>query len=123
MSEHSTLAAEPATDAGEAAAWVLPGPHGDPASCLQRIRYICQRNPDLYAAVATVVATHQGVPRDRLAEALRMNRAELQAHAVEDLVNLLKAAWNGGRDGFEAVLRTRKNSERKTGALPFIRPD
>jgi hypothetical protein len=119
-------AADPADAASEDGlpTWLLPSGQGDPAACLQRIRWICQNVADLHSAVFTVVATHPGVPRDRLAEALRLHRPDLRAHNAADVHSLINGLWNGSRDGFDAVLRTRKNSERKSGgALPFIRPD
>ena len=36
---------------------------------------------------------------------------------------MINGLWNGGKDGFEAVLRTRKNAERRNTALPFVKPD
>lgn len=108
---------------GELPTWLLPSGQGDPAACLQRIRWICQNVAELHGALFTVVATHPGVPRDRLAEALRLHRPDLRAHSAADVLSLINGLWNGSRDGFDAVLRTRKNSERKSGGLPFVRPD
>jgi hypothetical protein len=90
---------------------------------LQRIRWLCENVPDLYSAVLTVTATHQGVPRAQLAAALRQFRPELQVHSPHDVAGMIKGLWHGGKDGFEAVLRTRKTAERRAAALPFVRPD
>lgn len=107
----------------QALAWLLPGQHGTAAASLQRIRWICEQVADLHGAVLAVAATHQGVPRDQLAAALRQFRPELQMHSAHDVKGMLNGLLNGGRDGFEAVLRTRKTSDRRTGSLPFVRPD
>lgn len=107
----------------EALGWLHPGQHGTPAACLQRIRWICEQMPDLYSAALTVVATHQGVPRDQLAAALRQFRPELQVHSAHDVAGMLNGLLNGGKDGFEAVLRTRKTSDRRATSLPFVKPD
>lgn len=107
----------------DALTWLRPGRHGTPADCLQRIRWICEQVPDLYSAAITVAATHQGVPRDQLAAALRQFRPELQVHSLPDVAGMINGLWNGGKDGFEAVLRTRKTSDRRVGALPFVKPD
>jgi hypothetical protein len=103
--------------------WLLPGQQGTPAICLQRIRWICEHVPDLYCAAITVAATHQGVPRDQLAAALRQFRPELQVHSPRDVTGMVNGLWHGAKDGFEAVLRTRKTSDRRSSALPFVRPD
>ena len=68
-----------ANEPGDALAWLHPSQHGTPAACLQRIRWICEQMPDLYSAAVTVVATHQGVPRDQLAAALRQFRCTARA--------------------------------------------
>ena len=112
-----------ANEPGDALAWLHPSQHGTPAACLQRIRWICEQMPDLYSAAITVAATHQGVPRDQLAAALRQFRPELQMHSPRDVAGMINGLWNGGKDGFEAVLRTRKNAERRNTALPFVKPD
>jgi len=110
-------------DPADALSWLRPDQHGLPAECLQRIRWICAEMPDLYSAAITVAATHQGVPRDQLAAALRQFRPELQVHSPRDVAGMINGLWNGGREGFEAVLRTRKNAERRTTGLPFVKPD
>jgi hypothetical protein len=112
-----------ATNDDDMPTWLLPTRHGDPATCLQRIRWICQNVAELHTAMVTVVATHPGVPRERLADALKLHRPDLRAHSAADVLSLINGLWNGSRDGFDAVLRTRKNSERKGGGMPFLRPD
>ena len=39
----------------------------------------------------------------------------------DDVVGLLTAIWNGGRSGFDAVLRTRANSPRGGGGLSWVK--
>jgi hypothetical protein len=104
-------------------AWLRPDQHGTPAACLQRIRWICEQMPDLYTAVFTVVATHQGVPREQLASALRQFRPELAANTAQDVVGMINGLWNGGKDGFEAVQRSRKSAGRRAVAMPFVKTD
>jgi len=117
------VAADLSTELDASLQWLLPNQHGDPVTCLQRIRMICLSNPDLFSTLMTVVATHQGVPRERLAAAVQQFRPDLRSFSQEDVVSLFNGLWNGGRSGFDSVLRTRKSGERKAAAMPFIRPD
>jgi len=103
------------SDAAEALAWLLPGHRAAPADALKRIQALCSGWPDLYAAMFLVLATHQELPRDMLAAAIKQFRADLDAYTREDVVSLLTAIWNGGKSGFDAVLRTRANSPKKGG--------
>jgi hypothetical protein len=84
---------------------------------------MCEQFPDLHDAMLSVVATHQGIARPRLAAALQQFRPELRAMPPQDVLSLVNGLLNGGRDAFDAVLRTRKSSERRASALPFVRPD
>jgi len=95
--------------------WLLPGHRAAPAEALKRIQALCAAWPDLHSAMLVVLATHQELPRDMLAAAIKQFRSDLDAYTREDVVSLLTAIWNGGRSGFDAVLRTRANSPRKGG--------
>lgn len=95
--------------------WLQPGHRFAPAEALRRIQALCAAWPDLYAAMFLVLATHQELPRDMLAAAIKQFRADLDAYTREDVVSLLTAIWNGGKSGFDAVLRTRANSPKKGG--------
>jgi hypothetical protein len=97
-------------------AWLLPGARPAPAEALRRIQQLCAAWPDLYAAMFVVLATHQALPRDVLAAAIKQFRPDLEAYSREDVMGLLVAVWNGGKSGFDAVLRTRANAPRKAGA-------
>jgi hypothetical protein len=44
---------------------------------------------------------------------------DAESLSPEDLQGLLTAALNGGRQGFDAVLRTRKGGERKSVSIPW----
>jgi hypothetical protein len=104
--------------------WISPLHRAAPAEALARIRSICAQMPDLYAATVTVLATHQGVPREMLAAALKQARRDADALSRDDVVSLLNASWNGGREGFNAVLRTRRGEGNRPRGLPsWIKPD
>lgn len=112
------------TELDAALGWLRPRHHGHASECLQRIRWLCEQVEDLHGALLLVVATHQGIPRHQLASAVRQFRPELAGMPVEDVHSLINGLLNGGRDGFEAVQRSRKGARRpKTTDLPFIRPD
>jgi len=49
-------------------AWVLPGQSPSPAEAIPRIAALCQAWSDPYLALFTVLATHQGLPREVLAD-------------------------------------------------------
>jgi hypothetical protein len=95
--------------------WLLPGHRAAPAEALKRIQTLCGAWPDLYAVMFLVLACHQELPRDMLAAAIKQFRADLDAYSREDVIGLLTAIWNGGKSGFDAVLRTRANSPKKGG--------
>jgi hypothetical protein len=107
----------------EAPHWLLPRQAGSPVNCLRRIRWICQAVPDLFEAVLLVCATHQGVPRPSLAAAIKRYHPAVAALSVEDVQGLVNGLLNGGRDGLEAVQRSRKNGARRQSPMPFLRPD
>lgn len=101
--------------------WLQPGHRFAPAEALRRIQALCAAWPDLYAAMLIVLATHQELPRDMLAAAIKQFRADLDPYTREDVVSLLTAIWNGGKSGFDAVLRTRANSPKKTGGFSWVK--
>lgn len=103
--------------------WLRPDAGADPVACLKRIRWMCDQVPDLASLVLLVGATHQGVPRARLAAALHHCRAELATMPEADVLSLVNGLLNGARDGFDAVLRSRKGANRRATAMPFLRPD
>lgn len=96
--------------------WLRPGHRAAPAEALKRIQALCIAWPDLHAAMAVVLATHQSLPREMLAVAMKQFRTDLEAYSREDVTSLLTAVWNGGRSGFDAVLRTRANSPKRGAA-------
>jgi hypothetical protein len=93
--------------------WITPGEHGPPAVALARLRAICERMPDLHAAMFALLGTHQGLPREILAAALLQFRADARSWKADDLVALMTAVWTGGKEGFDAVSRARRKGERK----------
>lgn len=101
----------------DALGWLLPGQHGTPAEVLPRIQFICQQQPDLFSAMLLLVATHQGLPREILAAATKQCRSDLDDLSREDVAGLYTSILNGGRDGFDAVLRARRKSQRKSGGF------
>jgi hypothetical protein len=107
---------------GEPLAWLQPGHRAAPAEALKRIQALCAAWPDLHAAMFVVLATHQELPRDMLAAAIKQFRTDLDVYSREDVVGLLTAIWNGGRSGFDAVLRTRANAPKKgAGGLSWVK--
>ncbi len=101
--------------------WLIPGHHGSPAEALLRIGAICQSHTDLYSALLTVLATHQGLQRDILAAATRQFRPELADLTRDDVSALLVSIWVGGREGFNATLRARRKGDRKGAALGWVK--
>ncbi len=102
-------------------AWLLPGHRAAPAEALRRIQALCAAWPDLHAALFVVMASHQALPRDMLAAAVKQFRSDLDPYSREDVVSLLTAIWNGGKSGFDAVLRTRANSPKKGNNLSWLK--
>lgn len=98
-------------------AWVLPGQHGSPTDVLPRIRVICDQVTDLFDAMFLLLATHQGVPREILATATKQCRSDLAALGRDDIVGLYISIQNGGRQGFDAVLRAKRKDKRSGGGL------
>jgi len=96
-----------------------PNHRSVPAQALLRIKQICDLMPDLFNAVLAVQMTHLSISRDILATAIKQFRSDTGTLTREDLAGLLTAAVNGGRQGFDAVLRSRKGTERKSGGAAF----
>ncbi|NDY89577.1 hypothetical protein [Ideonella livida] len=104
--------------------WMAPGQAPNPREVMRRLQAICRHRSGLFDAVVTAAVTHPGVPPERLAQALLACRPDLAPYPLEDVTSLVKASLNGGRDGFEAVLRTRKSSDRKVaGGFSWVKPD
>lgn len=101
--------------------WLMPGHRAAPAEALRRIQALCAAWPDLHAALFVVLATHQELPREMLAAAVKQFRTDLDPHSREDVLSLLTAIWNGGKSGFDAVLRTRANSPKKGNNLSWLK--
>jgi len=101
------------------AAWVLPGRQGTPAEALARIGVICGGMPDLFGALLAVLGTHQAVAVPILAAAVKQFRPDVADLSTDDVAALLTAIRNGGIQGFEAVLRSRRKSERKAGGFKW----
>ena len=68
-----------------------------------------------------IVIAGGGVAGLTLAVALKQFRPDLEAYTREDVMSLLKAVWNGGKSGFDAVLRTRANSPKRGGNLSWVK--
>ncbi|WP_428510457.1 hypothetical protein [Roseateles sp.] len=62
-----------------------------------------------------VSVTHPAVAKEMLAPAIKQFRRDTDSLSSEDMNGLLVAISNGAQQAFEAVLRTRKNAERKGG--------
>jgi len=119
------LEAQPAEPAAalDALSWLDPATRVPPALALQHIKTLCGLYPDLFSAMFVVSATHMAVSREMLAMALKQFRPDAAALSQEDVQSLLVSIVNGANQAFEAVLRTRKDQERKGGgaALPWGR--
>ena len=109
-------------DGPDELAWLQPGQRAAPTEALRRIQVLCGSRPDLFSAMFLVLATHQELPRDMLAAAIKQFRSDLEAYTRDDVVSLLTAVWNGGKSGFDAVLRTRAGSPKKgAGAFSWVK--
>ena len=123
MSDSPSVDANPVPSDSAELAWVTPGVHGTPAQALSRIRALCQQLPDLHSVLLAVLATHQGLAREILGVAVKQFRRDLDDLSPADVASLLTSLWNGGKQGFEATLRSRRKSERKGAALPWVKSD
>lgn len=110
--------------AGDDMAWLLPGTVPSAVDALRRIRTLCERCPDLYTALLTVVVTHPSLRPERLATAVRQFRPDLAGFSDDEVTGLLKACWNGGWQGFDAVWRARQRDRGHGGGRPsWLKPD
>jgi hypothetical protein len=120
MNEAGTAAADiGAPPFDSQVAWVFPGRQGTPAQALARIELLCAGIPDLFALLLAILATHQAVAKDILALSIAQFRPDVADLGKDGLVALLTSILNGGRPGFDAVLRSRRKAERKAVALPW----
>jgi hypothetical protein len=101
--------------------WLHPAHRAAPADALMRIRWLCAQHPDLFGAMFVVLATHQGVPRDILAAAVRQFRRDTDSLTQADVSGLFTALLTGGRQGFDTVLRTRRSGDRKPAAPSWVK--
>ncbi len=108
-------------DNGSEWTWMLPGTPQGPAEVLPRVQAICAAVPDLFGAMFLLLATHQGLPRELLAAATKQFRSDLEDLSRDDVAALYTALLNGGRQGFDAVLRSRRKGERKGGGLSWVK--
>lgn len=116
MNDDATEEIDPALD------WLMPGHRPVAADALRRIQALCGSRGDLFAAMFCLLATHQELPRDMLAAAIKQFRPDLEPYTREDVISLLNGIWNGGKSGFDAVLRTRANGpKRGGGALSWVK--
>ncbi len=99
--------------------WLAPQYRATPGEALQRIEAICAMHGELCQAVFVVMATHSGLPAPILAAAIKQFRRDTDALTREDVMGLMTALANGGRQGFEAVLRTRKSAPRQASGFPW----
>ena len=95
--------------------WLASDHRPSPGEALPRIRAICEQRPDLFAALLAVVATHQGLRHEVLAAAVKRYRRDLDPFTQDDVSGMLTACWNGGWQGFDAVLRSRRQKGRVAG--------
>jgi transposase len=103
--------------------WLSPTRSGSAKEALKRINAICQAFPDLFSAMLVVVATHQSAPREALAATVRQLRPDAAELTQADVEGLLASIVTGGRQAFDAVLRTRKSAKRTTAPLAWVKND
>jgi len=101
--------------------WMAPHAVPSPQEALPRIRALCERSPDLFGALFVVAATHPGVPRPLLAEAVRQCHPEAADLSAEDIAVLFTALHTGAREAVEAVLRRRSGRQRTAGAMSWVK--
>jgi hypothetical protein len=103
--------------------WALPGHQAPPAEALPRIAALCQAWADPYLALLSVLATHQGLPRERLAAAVQRFRPDLADLSRDDVAGLMNSIVNAGRQAFDATLRSRRKAGRKAAAAMWMSAD
>lgn len=100
--------------------WMAPTHRAVPSQALGRIKSICQHIPELFGALQAVGATHAAVPREALAMALKKFRTDLDPYECKEVVTMLAGIANGGRSGFDSVIRNRKKGgAASASALPW----
>jgi hypothetical protein len=103
------------------AGWPRPAPR--PAEALDRIRQLCElAGDDLHRAMLLVLATHQAVPREILASALKQFRRD-PTPDPRGRDRPAQRPVDRGQQGFQSVLRTRKGGERKPANLGWLKTD
>jgi hypothetical protein len=103
--------------------WLAPGQPVAPREALQRIERICALHPTLFGAVLCASVTHPGVPHAHIARALLQFRPDTEGLTAQDMMGLLTACHTGAREGFEAVLRSRRKGDRRSNVSAWIKPD
>lgn len=103
--------------------WLAATHRPSPPEALRRIKAICEQCPELFGALMTVAATHQGLRHDILAAAVKQFRRDLDPFSRDDVTGMLRACWNGGWQGFDAVLRTRRQRDRASATPAWMKQD
>lgn len=109
------------TDTPPDVTWLDPLQRSSPAESLARIKALCEFYPELCSAMLAIVGTHQMVPGEMLAAAVKQFRRDLDPYTPADVAGLIAALINGGRQGFDAVLRTRKASANRSAPLSWVK--
>lgn len=101
--------------------WMAPNCRSVPAVALGRIKSICQHIPDIFGVMQAVAATHSAVPREVQAMALKKFRPDLDPFESKEVVAMLTSIVNGGRSGYDSVIRNRKKGGggASSAALPW----
>jgi hypothetical protein len=130
MEQHPTSIDAPATPGAGTrqatpaeVAWILPGVQSSATVAAARIHAICAAHTDLFTAMLTVVATHPALARDKLAVAIQQFRPDCAGLSLADIQGLIVALLNSGRQGFDAVLRTRKGAKRPAASTAWLPGD
>jgi hypothetical protein len=55
--------------------------------------------------------------------AVKQFRRDLDDLSPADITALLTSIWNGGKQGFEATLRSRRKGDRKAAAMSWVKND
>jgi hypothetical protein len=96
-------------------AWLAPEHSASPAQVLKRIDAICRLQPQLFGAVSIVAATHGQVRIQHLAAAIGRFHPGAAGLSERDISGLITAVRTGGREAFDAVLRSRSKGTRAGG--------
>lgn len=123
MSDTATTEAPAPTQESPDWAWALPGHRPTPAEALPRIAALCQAWSDPFMAMFCVLATHNSLPREVLAAAVLQYRPDLADLSRDDVAGLMTSIVNGGRQGYDAVLRSRRKGDRKSAAAMWMSKD